>query len=170
MGLVMTVVLLVGDALLLLLGVCGSALLSGHQWSPLPAGHGSQRSDLHLCEVQGHQVALPRLPVHSLRADWAAGDWRRELSIGIHWSDEIEGRGEMRGTRKGWEKWAGDNDRMTNTIKHQPRASFHVSTNLFWLLLHFADKHCGRDLQRQYYGWSLEQKISTGIFFSIRLP
>lgn len=55
-------------ALLFLLEVCGSVLLSGHQRSPLPAGQGSQRADLHLSEVQGHQVALPRFPVYSLTA------------------------------------------------------------------------------------------------------
>lgn len=57
---------LVGGALLFLLEVCGSALLSGHRRSPLPAGQRSQRADLHLGEVEGHQVALPRFPVHSL--------------------------------------------------------------------------------------------------------
>lgn len=48
-----------------------SAFLSGRRRrcrSPLPAGHGSRRSDLHLSEVEGCQVALPRLPVHSLTA------------------------------------------------------------------------------------------------------
>lgn len=47
--------------------------------------------------------------------------------------------------------------RMTNTNKYQPLASFHVSTNLFWLLLHFADKHCRRHPQLQYYGWNLNK-------------
>lgn len=63
-----TVVVSVGGALLFLSEVCGCALLSGRQRSPLPAGRGSHRSDLHLGEVEGHQVALPRLPVHSLAA------------------------------------------------------------------------------------------------------
>lgn len=56
----------VRGAPLLLLEACGSALLPGHQRSPLPAGQGSQGSDLHLGEVEGRQVALPRFPVHSL--------------------------------------------------------------------------------------------------------
>lgn len=46
--------------------------------------------------------------------------------------------------------------RMTNTNKYQPPASFHVSTNLFWLLLHFTNKHRRRHLQLQYYGWNLD--------------
>lgn len=57
-----------GGATLFLLGVFGFAPLSGHQRSPLPAGKGPQGSDLHLGEVEGCQVALPRFPVHSLTA------------------------------------------------------------------------------------------------------
>lgn len=39
--------------------------LIGQPSSP-PACKGSKRSDFHLCEVQGHQVALPRLPIDAL--------------------------------------------------------------------------------------------------------
>lgn len=46
----------------------GPALLSVRQRSAPPAGPGSHGSDLHLGEVQGHQVALPRFPIHSLTA------------------------------------------------------------------------------------------------------
>lgn len=42
------------------------ACASEGQPAPPPAGPGSQRPDFHLCEVQGHQVALPRLPVDAL--------------------------------------------------------------------------------------------------------
>lgn len=75
-----------GGACLFLLEVCVSVLLSGQQRSPLPAGQGSHGSDLHLCEVEGHQVALPRFPVHSLMVgqqiergrDWKEGKKCRE--------------------------------------------------------------------------------------------
>lgn len=181
MGLMTTVVVLVQDALLFLLEVCSSALLSGHQRSPLPAGQGSQRSDLHLGEVQGRQVALPRFPVHSLTAiqrDWArkrlkiGGETREKRKAKYDWKEKSVwwkrrerakwGRVEKGETQRG-QRWRQkrqapcETGRMTNTNKYHPLASFHVSTNLFWLLLHFADKHCGRHVQLQYYGWNLDK-------------
>lgn len=58
-----------------------SAPLSGRQRSSPPAGQGSHRSDFHLREVEGQQVALPRLPVDALaqekgRQNEKERDWK----------------------------------------------------------------------------------------------
>lgn len=100
----MTVEVLVWGAPLFLMEVWGSALLSGHQWSSLPAGQGSHRSDFHLREVEGQQVALPRFPVHAL-GDGQRHEQQRDLYIKdkrkrekqiTEGSDEREGQGENR--------------------------------------------------------------------------
>lgn len=89
----MAVVHLAGSVCLFVQGCCSSAPLSGHQRSPPPAGQGSQGSDLHLCEVQGCQVALPRFPVHSLTEERGRKLWGR-TGEGEGEEKETEARGE----------------------------------------------------------------------------
>lgn len=76
------------------------------------------------------------------------------------------GRQEKRCETDSKKRKAGGNDRMTKPNKPQPAASFHVSTNLFWVLLHSADKHCGRHLQRQYYGRNCDEEQRNLLAFS----
>lgn len=90
------------------------------------------------------------------------------------------GRGKITVIKRGWSKEAGENrerhreawhgrktDRMTNTNKYQPLASFHMSASLFSLLLHFTCKHCGRRLQSQYYGRDLDKSRDLQAFPSV---
>lgn len=150
------VVVLVGGAPLFLKEVCASALLSGHQRSSLPAGQGSHGSDLHLREVEGQQVALPRFPVHALAEGHRLKYKRKTREKG----EKQVRRRTVRDTQRGVSQkapLAWQTGRMTNTNKYQPLASFHMSTNLFSLLLHFTNKHCRRHLQPQYYGWNLDK-------------
>lgn len=80
-------------------------------------------------------------------------------------------RGEMRETREGWEshrrgrrQWP--TGRLVNTNKHQPLASFHVSINLFWLLLHFVWQTLGETSAAAILGTKTRRELRNPLAFS----
>lgn len=117
----------VTGALLFLLEFCVSAFLPSRQRSPLPAGQGSHRSDLHLREVEGCQVALPRFPVHPLTAktaDWERswlGQSREEEKCRMFRQESHNERGRQRAERSSRErgKW------------HDRQAEWHAVINTY---------------------------------------
>lgn len=190
MGL-MTAGVLAGAAPLLLLEVCGSALRPGHQRSPLPAGQGSQWPDLHLGEVEGRQVALPRFPVHSLTAGQRIEPERLRFSeeprkkakhgwkemLGVMRERGNEG-GKKKGERQRGERWS---QRGLFWRDRQVEWQTLINTS-FWL--HFmwvqtcfdcycisptniAGDICSSKIMDEI---STRAEISPGISFSISLP
>lgn len=166
-------------ALLFLLEFCISALLPSRQRSPLPAGQGSHRSDLHLSEVEGCQVALPRFPVHPLTAetaDWERswlGQSREEEKWRMFRQESRNERGRQRAERSSRErgKW------------HDRQAEWHAVINTYrWL--HFMwvqtcfDCYCilPTNIAGDVCNGNIMDEISTraekspGISFGISLP
>ena len=127
--------------------------ISSSCWTRLPeAGSSSPWSR----GTSGGPSTAPSSPPDSTvnrgRGVWKEG---RKSRAGKKWLSkemwETESRGmncHIRGRRRdgqaGWQ----------TVINTSLWLRFHVCTNLFWLLLHFIDKHCRRHLQRRYYGWN----------------